>query len=131
VGEGLAHTPLDASVCTCPSRLFLTSVSSRLLEVTESTAMRDADASLRILQQLRGMGVNISIDDFGTGYSSLLYLKRLPASELKIDRGFIRDLGRGDCGAARVPDPAWLRLPARFSAWPSNVHRAIDRNPLA
>ncbi|OUL80466.1 putative bifunctional diguanylate cyclase/phosphodiesterase [Paraburkholderia hospita] len=72
------------------------------LEVTESTAMRDADTSLRILQQLRGMGVNISIDDFGTGYSSLLYLKRLPASELKIDRGFIRDLARDTEDAAIV-----------------------------
>ncbi|EIM95599.1 integral membrane sensor protein [Paraburkholderia hospita] len=72
------------------------------LEVTESTAMRDADTSLRILQQLRGMGVNISIDDFGTGYSSLLYLKRLPASELKIDRGFIRDLARDSEDAAIV-----------------------------
>lgn len=72
------------------------------LEVTESTAMRDADASLRILQQLRDMGVNISIDDFGTGYSSLLYLKRLPASELKIDRGFIRDLARDTEDAAIV-----------------------------
>jgi EAL domain-containing protein (putative c-di-GMP-specific phosphodiesterase class I) len=62
------------------------------LEITESTAMRDADASVAILQQLHEMGVRIAIDDFGTGYSSLLYLKRLPATELKIDRGFVRNL---------------------------------------
>lgn len=62
------------------------------LEVTESTAMQDPYASLVILQKLNDMGVKISIDDFGTGYSSLLYLKRLPATELKIDRGFVRDL---------------------------------------
>ncbi|WP_199029261.1 bifunctional diguanylate cyclase/phosphodiesterase [Ralstonia sp. ASV6] len=73
-----------------------------MLEITESTAMRDADASLRILQQLDAMGVRISIDDFGTGYSSLLYLKRLPASELKIDRGFVRDLAHDTEDAAIV-----------------------------
>jgi diguanylate cyclase (GGDEF)-like protein len=65
------------------------------LEITESTAMHDADASTVILQQLHDMGVRIAIDDFGTGYSSLLYLKRLPASELKIDRGFISNLAHG------------------------------------
>lgn len=66
-----------------------------VIEITESTAMRNVDASMRILQQLHAIGVRISIDDFGTGYSSLLHLKRLPATELKIDRGFVRDLREG------------------------------------
>lgn len=72
------------------------------LEITESTAMRDADSSLEILRALAAMGVDLSIDDFGTGYSSLLYLKRLPANELKIDRGFIRELEQDGEDAAIV-----------------------------
>lgn len=72
------------------------------LEITETTAMSDADASMTVLQKLSDMGVDLSIDDFGTGYSSLMYLKRLPANELKIDRGFVRDLEHDSDDAAIV-----------------------------
>ncbi|OZI58030.1 putative bifunctional diguanylate cyclase/phosphodiesterase [Bordetella genomosp. 1] len=72
------------------------------IEITETTAMRDAEASLAVLRELSDLGVSISIDDFGTGYSSLLYLKRLPASELKIDRGFISQLEHDQEDAAIV-----------------------------
>ncbi len=72
------------------------------IEITETTAMRNAEASLTVLRELASLGVSISIDDFGTGYSSLLYLKRLPASELKIDRGFINQLEHDQEDAAIV-----------------------------
>ncbi|PKH25372.1 hypothetical protein CIG19_05930 [Enterobacterales bacterium CwR94] len=84
----------DSLVATVTQALRDHQISPALLtlEVTETTAMRDPDESVRILTALTQMGVNASIDDFGTGYSSLLYLKRLPASELKIDRAFVKAL---------------------------------------
>jgi diguanylate cyclase (GGDEF)-like protein len=61
-------------------------------ELTESSAMDDAEVTMRVLGQLDAVGVHISIDDFGTGHSSLSYLGKLPADELKIDRSFVMDL---------------------------------------
>jgi diguanylate cyclase len=59
------------------------------LEITENTLAHDPDRALATLTALHNAGIKISIDDFGTGYSSMNYLKRLPVSELKVDRTFI------------------------------------------
>lgn len=88
VSDALAHHGIPAARLT--------------LEITESTAMRDVEETLAIMTRLDEMGVRIAIDDFGTGYSSLLHLKRIPASELKIDRGFVRDLAEDSEDAAIV-----------------------------
>ena len=69
---------------------------SRLeLEITEAVLIRDDDAALAVLHQLREIGVRIALDDFGTGFSSLSYLQRFPFDKIKIDRSFIKDLCPG------------------------------------
>ncbi|MBY0242109.1 MAG: EAL domain-containing protein [Burkholderiaceae bacterium] len=70
------------------------------LELTESTLMDDARATLAMLEQLRGIGVLLAIDDFGTGYSSMNYLKRFDVHTLKIDKSFISGLPQDSEDAA-------------------------------
>lgn len=88
VSRVLADTQLDAKYLE--------------LEVTESGLMENIESAHQTLTEIRRTGVVISIDDFGTGYSSLAHLKKLPIDALKIDRSFIRDLGRGPSDAAII-----------------------------
>jgi len=74
------------------------------LEITEAVLIRDDDAALAILHQLRAIGVRIALDDFGTGYSSLSYLQRFPFDKIKIDRCFVNDIAEpgGSSGIVRA-----------------------------
>ena len=72
------------------------------LEITEAVLIRDDEAALTILHQLRALGVRIALDDFGTGYSSLSYLQRFPFDKIKIDRCFVNGLTEIDSSSAIV-----------------------------
>ncbi len=72
------------------------------LEITESMLLRNTEANLKILHELRSFGVRISMDDFGTGYSSLGNLRSFPFSKIKIDKSFINDLNKSVDAAAII-----------------------------
>jgi diguanylate cyclase (GGDEF)-like protein/PAS domain S-box-containing protein len=71
-----------------------------IMEITESVLVRDGSPALAQMTELHAHGVGIAIDDFGVGYSSLAYLQDFPVDFLKIDKSFVRNLGRRTLGAA-------------------------------
>jgi len=80
------------------------------LEITEAVLIRDDEAALATMHQLRALGVRIALDDFGTGYSSLSYLQRFPFDKIKIDRSFIK--GIADEGASSAIVQAVVNIAA-------------------
>ena len=67
-------------------------ISLLTLEILETSALEDIEHVSRVMSECQELGIYFSLDDFGTGYSSLTYLKRLPATEIKIDQSFVRDM---------------------------------------
>lgn len=70
--------------------------------MTEASVIQDQASTLRVLKQIKQMGVRIAMDDFGTGYSSLATLQAFPFDKIKIDRSFVTDLDRNPQRAAIV-----------------------------
>lgn len=89
------HLAKDVLVDDVAGALQKTNVPAHTLklEITESTAMENAEHTIALLNRLKEIGVQLSIDDFGTGYSSLSHLHRLPFDTLKIDRSFVTRVG--------------------------------------
>lgn len=66
------------------------------IEITETVLMQNINENIKKIRELKDLGITISLDDFGTGYSSLNYLINLPLSKVKIDRSFIKGMGKQD-----------------------------------
>ncbi len=72
------------------------------LELTENLLLEDVENTIKVMGELKTIGIRFSLDDFGTGYSSLQYLKRLPLDQIKIDRSFVQDLATDQSDKAIV-----------------------------
>ncbi|WP_433996029.1 putative bifunctional diguanylate cyclase/phosphodiesterase [Bradyrhizobium tropiciagri] len=104
---------------------------SRLeLEITEAVLIRDDEAALDILHQLRDLGVRIALDDFGTGYSSLSYLQRFPFDKIKIDRAFIKDLAGTGASSTIVQAVVNIAAASDMTTTAEGVETEQQRNLL-
>ena len=98
IGLAVNLSPMDLLDARLPERVAGLLQAHRfparelILEITESTVMRDVQSALVTMRALRALGVRLSIDDFGTGHSSLAQLRSLPVDEIKIDKSFVMRL---------------------------------------
>ena len=100
------------------------------LEITETAALLDIDASISTLNDLRRLGARIVMDDFGTGYSSLSYLKRFPIQGLKIDRTFVQGIPQSPEDVAMLRAIAALAHELQLDVVAEGVETAAQRDCL-
>jgi diguanylate cyclase (GGDEF)-like protein len=104
---------------------------SRLqLEITESVLLENSDTTKAVLAELRAAGIRVALDDFGTGYSSINYLRRHAIDKLKIDRSFVRLLGKSEGSTAIVKALVDLALAMRVRVTAEGVETAQQRDLL-
>jgi diguanylate cyclase (GGDEF)-like protein len=104
---------------------------SRLeLEITEAVLMRDDEAALATLHQLRALGVKIALDDFGTGYSSLSYLHRFPFDKIKIDRSFVKNIGDEGASSAIIQAVVNIATASNMTTTAEGVEQEWQRELL-
>jgi diguanylate cyclase (GGDEF)-like protein/PAS domain S-box-containing protein len=104
---------------------------SRLeLEITEAVLMRDDEAALAMLHQLRALGVKIALDDFGTGYSSLSYLHRFPFDKIKIDRSFVKNIGDEGASSAIIQAVVNIATASNMTTTAEGVEQEWQRELL-
>lgn len=104
ISAGNVHSPEIMNAIFHSLKIWGRRPESLVVEVTESTLMGDPETCNHHLNQLKQAGIRIAIDDFGTGYSSLAYFKKIPATELKIDKSFIQRMleDEGDLNIVRL-----------------------------
>ena len=101
------------------------------LEITEAVLIRDDEAALAMLHQLRELGVRIALDDFGTGYSSLSYLQRFPFDKIKIDRSFIKDIADPGASSSIVQAVVNIAAASNMTTTAEGVETEQQRNCCA
>ena len=100
------------------------------LEITEAVLIRDDEAALAILHQLRAIGVRIALDDFGTGYSSLSYLHRFPFDKIKIDRCFVNEIAEPGGSSCIVQAVVNIAADRRMTTTAEGVETVAQRDVL-
>ena len=106
-------------------------LSRLVVEITESGLIKEFGKALDVLARLRLRGVGVSIDDFGTGYSSMAQLRRVPCTELKIDRMFVKDMLTDESAMAVVEESIGLAHRLRLRVVAEGVETLQQARALA